>query len=66
MTHRLSRLAGILIVLATAIHPAAAQSPDLKTDRLVDGIEIVTGSYKTLRTLKDQANVKTEVKKDEV
>lgn len=43
MTHRLSRLAGILIVLATAIHPAAAQSPDLKTDRLVDGIEIVTG-----------------------
>jgi hypothetical protein len=43
MTHRLSRLAGILIVLATAIHPAAAQSPAIKTDRLVDGIEIVTG-----------------------
>ena len=33
MTHRLARLAGILIVLATAVHPAAAQSPDVKTDR---------------------------------
>jgi hypothetical protein len=44
MTHRLARLAGILIVLATAVHPAAAQSPDVKTDRpLVDGLEIVTG-----------------------
>ena len=42
MTHRLARLAGILIVLATAAHPAAAQSPDVKTDRpLVDGLEIV-------------------------
>jgi HlyD family secretion protein len=34
------------------------------TEGLAEGIEIVTGSYKTLRTLKDQANVKTEVKKD--
>src|SRR6185436_1151140 len=34
------------------------------TEGLSEGIEIVTGSYKTLRTLKDQANVKTEVKKD--
>jgi HlyD family secretion protein len=30
---------------------------------LAGGEEIVTGSYKTLRTLKDQANVKTEQKK---
>lgn len=30
---------------------------------LKDGEEIVTGSYKTLRTLKDQAKIKTEVKK---
>jgi HlyD family secretion protein len=36
------------------------------TEGLSEGIEIVTGSYKTLRTLKDQANVKTEVKKDKV
>jgi len=44
MTFRLTRLAAILIVLVTAVHPAAAQSPDIKTDRaLVDGIEIVTG-----------------------
>ena len=33
-------------------------------DGLVEGAEIVTGSYKTLRTLKDQANVKLETKKD--
>lgn len=32
-------------------------------DGLKDGEEIVTGSYKTLRTLKDQAKIKTEVKK---
>jgi HlyD family secretion protein len=36
------------------------------TEGLSEGIEIVTGSYKTLRTLKDQANVKVEVKKDKV
>ena len=44
MTHRLARLAGILIVLATLVSPASAQSPDVKTQRpLVDGLEIVTG-----------------------
>jgi HlyD family secretion protein len=32
-------------------------------DGLKEGEEIVTGSYKTLRTLKDQAKIKTEVKK---
>jgi HlyD family secretion protein len=32
-------------------------------DGLKDGEEVVTGSYKTLRTLKDQAKVKLEVKK---
>jgi HlyD family secretion protein len=32
-------------------------------DGLAGGEEIVTGSYKTLRTLKDQATVKVEVKK---
>jgi HlyD family secretion protein len=32
-------------------------------DGLKEGEEIVTGSYKTLRTLKDQAKVKLEVKK---
>jgi HlyD family secretion protein len=32
-------------------------------DGLKDGEEFVTGSYKTLRTLKDQAKVKLEVKK---
>ncbi|HEX6738882.1 MAG TPA: secretion protein HlyD, partial [Vicinamibacteria bacterium] len=29
-----------------------------------DGEEIVTGSYKTLRTLRDKAKVKAEVRKD--
>jgi HlyD family secretion protein len=33
------------------------------TDGLKEGDEIVTGSYKTLRTLKDQAKVKVDVKK---
>ena len=33
------------------------------TDGLKEGDEIVTGSYKTLRTLKDQARVKVDVKK---
>jgi HlyD family secretion protein len=33
------------------------------TDGLKEGDEIVTGSYKTLRTLKDQAKVKLDVKK---
>jgi HlyD family secretion protein len=32
-------------------------------DGLKEGEEVVTGSYKTLRTLKDQAKVKLEVKK---
>ena len=32
---------------------------------LAEGAEIVTGSYKTLRTLKDQANVKLETKKQD-
>jgi HlyD family secretion protein len=32
-------------------------------DGLKEGEEVVTGSYKTLRTLKDQAKIKTEVKK---
>ena len=32
-------------------------------DGLKEGEEVVTGSYKTLRTLKDQAKVKPEVKK---
>lgn len=32
---------------------------------LAEGVEIVTGSYKTLRTLKDQANVKLETKKQD-
>jgi HlyD family secretion protein len=32
-------------------------------DGLKDGEEVVTGSYKTLRTLKDQSKVKLEVKK---
>jgi HlyD family secretion protein len=32
-------------------------------DGLKEGEEIVTGSYKTLRTLKDEAKVKVEVKK---
>jgi HlyD family secretion protein len=32
-------------------------------DGLKEGEEIVTGSYKTLRTLKDQAKIKPEVKK---
>jgi len=32
-------------------------------DGIKDGEEIVTGSYKTLRTLRDQAKVKPEVKK---
>jgi HlyD family secretion protein len=31
---------------------------------LAEGDEIVTGSYKTLRTLKDQARIKPEVKKE--
>ena len=35
------------------------------TDGLKEGDEIVTGSYKTLRTLKDQAKVKVDVKKDQ-
>jgi HlyD family secretion protein len=34
-------------------------------DGLKEGEEIVTGSYRTLRTLKDQATVKVETKKDE-
>ena len=34
------------------------------TDGLKDGEEIVTGSYKTLRTLKDKARVKLETAKD--
>lgn len=34
------------------------------TEGLAAGAEIVTGSYKTLRTLKDQANVKLDPKKD--
>ena len=34
------------------------------TDGLQEGDEIVTGSYKTLRTLKDQAKVKVDVKKE--
>lgn len=34
------------------------------TEGLAEGAEIVTGSYKTLRTLKDQANVKLDPKKD--
>jgi HlyD family secretion protein len=33
-------------------------------DGLKEGDEIVTGSYKTLRTLKDQAKIKPEVKKE--
>jgi HlyD family secretion protein len=33
------------------------------TDGLQEGDEIVTGSYKTLRTLKDEAKVKIDVKK---
>ncbi len=32
-------------------------------DGLKEGEEVVTGSYKTLRTLKDQAKIKVEVKK---
>lgn len=35
------------------------------TEGLSEGVEIVTGSYKTLRTLKDQATVKVEVKKQD-
>ncbi len=31
---------------------------------LKEGDEIVTGSYKTLRTLKDEAKIKPEVKKE--
>ena len=34
------------------------------TEGLTEAQEIVTGSYKTLRTLKDQAQIKTEPKKD--
>ena len=33
-------------------------------DGLKEGEEIVTGSYKTLRTLKNEARVKTEMKKE--
>ena len=33
------------------------------TDGLKEGDEIVSGSYKTLRTLKDQARIKLETKK---
>ena len=33
-------------------------------DGLKEGEEIVTGSYKTLRTLKNEARVKTEIKKE--
>jgi HlyD family secretion protein len=32
---------------------------------LAEGAEIVTGSYKTLRTLKDEAKIKLEEKKNE-
>ncbi|PYQ06424.1 MAG: hypothetical protein DMF82_06290 [Acidobacteria bacterium] len=32
-------------------------------DGLKEGEEVITGSYKTLRTLKDQAKIKVEVKK---
>ena len=31
---------------------------------LKEGDEIVTGAYKTLRTLKDEAKIKPEVKKE--
>jgi HlyD family secretion protein len=34
------------------------------TDGVAEGEEIITGSYRTLRTLKDQAKVKLEPKKD--
>jgi HlyD family secretion protein len=34
------------------------------TDGLSDGTEIVSGSYRTLRTLKDQARIKVEHKKE--
>jgi HlyD family secretion protein len=34
-------------------------------DGLGEGDEIVSGSYKTLRTLKDQAKIKKEEKKKE-
>jgi HlyD family secretion protein len=34
------------------------------SDGLGEGIEIVTGSYRTLRTLKDQARIKVEKKKE--
>ena len=33
-------------------------------DGVVEGAEIVTGSYRTLRTLKDQAHIKVEQKKE--
>ena len=33
---------------------------------LKEGEEIVTGSYKTLRTLKDEAQIKIEDKEEEV
>jgi len=32
------------------------------TQGIADGQEIVTGSYKTLRSLKDQARIRTEAK----
>jgi len=35
------------------------------TEGLSEGVEIVTGSYKTLRTLKDQASVKVDAKKQD-
>ena len=34
------------------------------TDGLSEGVEIVSGSYRTLRTLKDQAHVKVETRKE--
>jgi HlyD family secretion protein len=34
------------------------------TDGLSEGIEIVSGSYRTLRTLKDQAQIKVDTKKE--
>ncbi|HET8645697.1 MAG TPA: HlyD family efflux transporter periplasmic adaptor subunit, partial [Vicinamibacteria bacterium] len=34
------------------------------TEGLSEGTEIVTGSYRTLRTLKDQARIKVETKKE--
>ena len=41
--------------------PASWARPTIEIlDGLKEGEEIVTGSYKTLRTLKDQAQIKVE------